>query len=156
MIVTALFGPIISLLNQVKSLLGCLTSAAPTPGGLAAVGALGAAAGAGFDSQAILDEVQGAREEKSAEDGKRDENGRERSVQYSATSASRGPQASSGPNLGQLIYSGGHTGASFANQPGHCGLDVSDLRTQANGGLVFSMGNQGAGYPHRAAYLYTV
>lgn len=63
MIVTALFAPLINLVSQIKTMLSCLTSAAPMPSQLAGVAAVGVAAGAAFDRDAIVEQVQGAREE---------------------------------------------------------------------------------------------
>ncbi len=65
MIITALVGPLISFVFQVKSFLGCITSVVPNPtfGGLAGAAVVGAAAGAAIDHNAIMEELGAVNEE---------------------------------------------------------------------------------------------
>lgn len=59
LIVTALFAPAVNLVSNLKSTLSYLRS----PADLAGVAAVGAAAGVAFDRDAIIEQVQTAREE---------------------------------------------------------------------------------------------
>lgn len=130
MIVSALLGPVISLVSTVKSCLGGLGS---SPGALAGVAAVGATAGTAFDRDAILGEIQAAKDEKaeaeaSQEPGATDANAGLARDGPTPANAANGTNGANGgteltPTTGNIVYAQSHwQGAPIAQgqwQPEH-------------------------------------